>query len=284
MGILDIGALQSGSLDIGALQGVSTLIALSPSSGTQGQSLTLTVTGTNTHFASGTTTVAFSGSGVTVGTITVASATSLTAAITIASGASAGARTVTVSTGTEAPTASFTITVAAPSQRGNIDYDQIRASVRQGTGGKFQMFAGAPPVTGHLAVFDASGNVMDGGVVPGGGGGGSIESIVGFIINTGVAGVNVGPMLVAPGAGSVSACAVVVKASDAAVALGFIIKRNGVSVFTGTPTISAGAVAGTVYMFTGLTSVPLSVFTGDVFTIDITSGSASWVFTAQLES
>jgi hypothetical protein len=54
---------------------------------------------------------------------------------------------------------------AAPStaQRGNIDFDQIRATVRQGPGGKFQMFGGGTPVAGNLAVYDASGNVVDGG-------------------------------------------------------------------------------------------------------------------------
>jgi len=57
-------------------------------------------------------------------------------------------------------------------QRGNIDYDQIRAIARQGTGAMFQMFAGGQPVAGNAAVFDAQGNIKDSGVVPGGGGGG----------------------------------------------------------------------------------------------------------------
>lgn len=85
-------------------------------------------------------------------------------------------------TPTTSGTASFTITVtdasgyigstaftigilaAALTQRGNIDYDQIRGSVRQGSGGKFQMFAGGTaPIAGNLAVYDATGNVADGG-------------------------------------------------------------------------------------------------------------------------
>jgi hypothetical protein len=48
-------------------------------------------------------------------------------------------------------------------QRGNTDYDQIRSSGRQGFGTKFQMFGGGSTAAGHAAVFDASGNVVDGG-------------------------------------------------------------------------------------------------------------------------
>jgi F5/8 type C domain-containing protein len=143
-------------------------IAVSPTSAAQGTSATLTVTGTNTNFVSGTTTVSFSGTGITVGTITVSSATSLTVAITIGSTASTGARTMTVTTGSEAPTASFTVT-AAPTQRGNIAYNQIRTAARQGTGSKFQMFTGSAPTAGHIALYDANGNLIDGGAAPAGG-------------------------------------------------------------------------------------------------------------------
>jgi concanavalin A-like lectin/glucanase superfamily protein len=136
-------------------------VVVSPASAAQGASTTLTVTGTATHFVSGTTTVAFSGSGISVGTITVASATSLTVAVTISPTATTGARTMTVTTGGEAPTTSFTVTVGV-FQRGNIDYDQVRQAARQGTGSKFQMMTGSV-TTGHMAIYDASGNVVDGG-------------------------------------------------------------------------------------------------------------------------
>jgi len=53
-------------------------------------------------------------------------------------------------------------------QRGNIDFDQIRSTSRQGSGSGFQMFAGSAPTAGHLAVYDANGNVTDGGAVPSG--------------------------------------------------------------------------------------------------------------------
>jgi len=48
-------------------------------------------------------------------------------------------------------------------QRGNIAYNQIRSAARQGTGSKFQMFGTGTPTVGHLAVYDANGNVVDGG-------------------------------------------------------------------------------------------------------------------------
>lgn len=57
----------------------------------------------------------------------------------------------------------FTIVIAAPTQRGQIDYDQVQTAVRQGSGGKFQMFGGGSVTTGHMAVYDSIGNVIDGG-------------------------------------------------------------------------------------------------------------------------
>lgn len=107
--------------------------------------------------------------------------------------------------------------------------------------------------------------------------------VVGFLINSGATGTNVGPVLIAPGPASVSKCVVVVKASDAAVALTFVIKQNGTSVFSGSNTVAAGTTSLTVVTFTNLTSSPLAISAGDLFTIDITSGSSSWIFTTQLE-
>src|SRR5215471_13503224 len=62
-------------------------------------------------------------------------------------------------------------------QRGNIAYDLIRSAARAGTGTQFQMFAGSAPVSGHMAVYDGNGNVIDGG--PPGGGGGAVSSVFG---------------------------------------------------------------------------------------------------------
>lgn len=51
--------------------------------------------------------------------------------------------------------------------RGNISHEQLRSSSRQGDGAKVQMFGGGTPTTGNLAVYDANGNVTDGGPVAG---------------------------------------------------------------------------------------------------------------------
>lgn len=110
-------------------------------------------------------------------------------------------------------------------------------------------------------------------------------TVVGFVLNNGATGTNIGPMLVAPAIGSISSCVVVTKASDASIPFQFDIKKNGTSVFTGTlPTVSAATSSGTVSTFTSLTSVPLSVAKGDVFTINVIQGSSSWQATVQLES
>lgn len=106
--------------------------------------------------------------------------------------------------------------------------------------------------------------------------------VIGFVINDGSAGANIGPMLAAPRAGDVALCFGVVKASDPSVPLGFDIKRGGVSVFASPGAVAAGVAAGTTFSVT-LSAIPLAIAAHDVFSIDITSGSASWQFTAQLE-
>ena len=57
----------------------------------------------------------------------------------------------------------YAIVISAPTQRGNVDYDQIQTAVRQGSGHKCQMFGGGSVTSGHMAVYDAAGNVVDGG-------------------------------------------------------------------------------------------------------------------------
>jgi hypothetical protein len=54
---------------------------------------------------------------------------------------------------------------------------QIKAIDRQGTGGKIQMFGSGATVDGHVAMYDASGNVVDGGVLAAGAGGGASAAI-----------------------------------------------------------------------------------------------------------
>jgi hypothetical protein len=106
---------------------------------------------------------------------------------------------------------------------------------------------------------------------------------VGFIINNGVTGTNVGPELFARNAGSFTKCIVVTKTSNASTGLTFKIKKNGTNVFSVDPTVAAGTAGGTLSTFTTLTSSPLPVATNDIFTIDITSGASDWAFTAVLE-
>lgn len=106
---------------------------------------------------------------------------------------------------------------------------------------------------------------------------------IGFILNSGAIGTNVGPELIAPRAGSFTQCKVVTKTSDATTDLTFKIKQNGTDIFTSDPTVVHNTAAGTVNTFTAFTSSPLSVAANDLFTIDVTSGTASWQVTVQLE-
>lgn len=118
-------------------------------------------------------------------------------------------------------------------------------------------------------------------VTPGTSGGGAF--VIGFVIVDGSQGVNVGPMLIAPSAGSLVKCVVVVKTSDSLVGMNFDIKRNNVSVFTSTPAIGAGTATGATFTFTTLVGGTIAVVAGDVFLINISSGSSAWQFTTQLE-
>lgn len=118
-----------------------------------------------------------------------------------------------------------------------------------------------------------------------GGSGGSTQGIViGFIMNNGAAGNNVGPMLQPPRAGTFSKAIIITKASDSSIQLKFRIKQNGTDVFSSDPTVAAGTASGTVSSSTSLTSNPLPVASSDVFQIDIITGSPAWQFTVQLET
>lgn len=112
---------------------------------------------------------------------------------------------------------------------------------------------------------------------------GAAVLVVGFVMGSGATGTNVGPMLAAPHAGSLVKCVVTTKASDGTTALTFTIKKNGTAVFSANPTVAAGTAVGTVSTFTTLSPNPLPVNASDVFSIDITSGTGNWQFTAQLE-
>jgi hypothetical protein len=112
----------------------------------------------------------------------------------------------------------------------------------------------------------------------------STPIVIGFGVPDGSVANTTGPgRLTASRAGSINRCVVTVNASDGVTALTIRIKQNGTNVFTSSMTVAAGTAAGTVQISTALTSVPLAVAQHDVFTIDVTSGTSTWNFTAQLE-
>jgi len=111
------------------------------------------------------------------------------------------------------------------------------------------------------------------------------QMVIGFMLAAATTGSAVTPpgRLVAPRSGFLRKCKVVVNTVDTATVLTFRIKQNGTSVFTADNTIATSTSVGTVLTFTNLTSTPLPVAADDVFTLDITSGSAVWAITIQLE-
>lgn len=104
-----------------------------------------------------------------------------------------------------------------------------------------------------------------------------------YILASGIAGTNVGPILQAPRSGSLTNCQVIVKTSDPVTDLTFTINQNGVPVFTASNVVPHGSAADTLLKFTNLTSVPLAVAQGDQFTIDISTGTSTWQATVILE-
>jgi hypothetical protein len=92
--------------------------SISPSSGTQGDTLNVTVTGTDFDLNAGGT-LSFSGTGITVNSYSVQDATTITANITVASNAPLGAQDVIVTNASDGQTGTlsgaFMVTAAAPS-------------------------------------------------------------------------------------------------------------------------------------------------------------------------
>jgi hypothetical protein len=126
-------------------------------------------------------------------------------------------------------------------------------------------------VTGILAIAN------------GGTGSSTLPIVIGFSMGSGATGTALA-YAVAPRAGAVSKCKVLVKSSDGSTDLTFTIKQNGTSVFTSNQTITHGASAGSLTTITALTSVPLSIAADDIFSVDISSGSSAWAATIMLES
>ncbi len=95
--------------------GSAAILASTPASGLQGQTLSVTVTGSATNFSQGVTAASF-GAGITVSTLTVNSATSATALLLIDPAAAAGTRTITFTTAgqTAMLAAGFTVNPGVP--------------------------------------------------------------------------------------------------------------------------------------------------------------------------
>lgn len=111
-----------------------------------------------------------------------------------------------------------------------------------------------------------------------------VPMVIGFVIGSGSPGTNVGPLLLAPRAGTLSKCLLAVKSSDSSLALQFRVRQNGTDLFSSDPVVEPATAEGSVFSFSGLVGSPVTVNPGDLFSIDIISGSSNWSFTAQMET
>jgi len=178
-------------------------------------------------------------------------------------------------------------TPAAPSGQQNISFASDNATPQQ------SITASDPVVVGDTGSGGLAGNVpapaagdaAAGKFLKADGSWQAPQMVIGFMLAAATTGSAVTPpgRLVAPRSGFLRKCKVVVNTVDTATVLTFRIKQNGTSVFTADNTIATSTSVGTVLTFTNLTSTPLPVAADDVFTLDITSGSAVWAITIQLE-
>lgn len=104
---------------------------------------------------------------------------------------------------------------------------------------------------------------------------------INFQCRDGAAADNAAGRAIAPRKAFLTTCTVLVDSSDASTPLIFQVTLNGTLLFSVAPQIAAGAAAGTVASF-ALIGSPVAVSAADIFAINITSGSSSWAFTAQL--
>lgn len=178
-------------------------------------------------------------------------------------------------------------TPAPPTNEQNVKFQSDGAQPQQ------SVTAYDPLMVGDTGSGGKSGNVP----VPGAGdsaagkflhAGGSFQlppMVIGFMLATAANGTTITPpgRLIAPRTGSVSKCKVIVNQVDSGTDLTFRIKKNGTTIFTADNTVSHTVSVGTLTTFTNLTSTPLPIAADDIFTLDITLGSASWSVTIQLE-
>ena len=178
-------------------------------------------------------------------------------------------------------------TPAAPSGQQNISFASDNATPQQSITASDPVMVGdtgSGGLAGNVPA-PAAGDAAAGKFLKADGSWQTPQMVIGFMLAAATIGTAVTPpgRLVAPRSGSVRKCKVIVNTVDTGTVLTFRIKQNGTSVFTADNSVATSTTVGTILTFTNLTSTPLPVAADDVFTLDITSGSAVWAITIQLE-
>lgn len=101
-----------------------------------------------------------------------------------------------------------------------------------------------------------------------------------WTFNSGVVATDAAPRFLASHAASIATCYALTTSSDGSTALTFNIFDNGSTIFSGgAQTIAAGTAAGTLTTLGSLGTT--SIANNDKLSINITSGTTSWIFTVQ---
>jgi hypothetical protein len=101
-----------------------------------------------------------------------------------------------------------------------------------------------------------------------------------WTFNSGAPATDASPRFLASHTATISTCYALTTASDGSTALTFNIFDNGSTIFSGgAQTIAAGTAAGTLTTLGSLGTT--SITNNDKFSINITSGTSSWIFTVQ---
>ncbi|VVC05613.1 Uncharacterised protein [uncultured archaeon] len=108
-----------------------------------------------------------------------------------------------------------------------------------------------------------------------------MSTILGFVINSGDTGNNVGPELVSSENWEIVKCTTITKTSDTSTPFEFSLNQNGNSIFSSNPILSAGTSTGNILQWNDFSSINISA--NDLFTIDIIQGSSSWAATILLQ-
>jgi hypothetical protein len=99
-----------------------------------------------------------------------------------------------------------------------------------------------------------------------------------WIINTGVAASPASAYMTAKQSGTISKCIFTTTTSDGVTNLVMNVKLAGSSIFSaGSATVTAGSAPQTQTTFSSLTGSPVSVTAGQIWELDITTGTSDWV-------